>query len=102
MKTTLGNLRRLGTGLALAALVLTTSGCEVMGTLAEGAGSYLADENAKRQDDPAAYQACDHAYEMCKQAGGFGTASCESQRSMLTQEGIYCPKVAIMSGTRGR
>jgi hypothetical protein len=83
------------TGLAL-------SGCETMLEISEGVSSALADENAKRQDDPAAYRACERAYQICKANGGFGTTPCEEQRTLLMDEGIYCLQVGVTTGTRAR
>jgi hypothetical protein len=73
-----------------------------MSAVAEGLGSYAADENAKRQDDPAAYAACDKAFNICKANGGFGTPPCEEQRSILMEESIYCMKVGVTTGSRAR
>ncbi len=90
--------------LGSAALVLCNllSGCEVLGGIVEAAASVAADENAKRADDPAAYAACDKTFNICKASGGFGTSACEEQRSILVEEGIYCLKAGVTTGSRGR
>jgi len=94
--------RLLGLGLTVVSLSQPLAGCEVLGAVAEGMGSYAADENAKRQDDSAAYAACDKAYNVCKANGGFGTTPCEEQRSILRDEDIYCMKVGVATGSRAR
>lgn len=87
---------------AMAALCHPLAGCEVIGGVLEAAASVAADENAKRADDPAAYAACDKTYNICKISGGLGTSACEEQRSILVEEGIYCLKAGVTSGSRGR
>lgn len=75
------------------------SGCETLGGVMEVMSSVAADEAAKRQDDPAAYQACGSAYEVCKANGGDSSA-CTAERNALQRASIKCIRVGVFNGTR--